>query len=213
LSTALERLRCDGCVFENNLIDLQVICRSTIGEPHEVRIGNCRHLGRPAMAAAYKRQNPKTVWGKPRDFWFHDQFPERASTLDANVFRVAPHTLDGRLLFYPSNADAFVPFAGTGTEYDGLTNLELSKQKNVSVMGRSFDPRSVAYERLAIDATFRSSWRRPPRDLPRFLDERSRLLLSTQARARARQFCDAAHAAMVSGTVHWGLTVGRQADP
>jgi len=131
-------LTVENCLFENNLIDIQLLARSSIKSPHTVTLARSRHGGRRQMQALYAKRNPKTVYGAPADYWVYGTYPERSGKYEIEQFLVAPHTLDGHMLFYSHNAASFVPFEGTGTEYDGKTNQQLMDEHGVCVDGRFF---------------------------------------------------------------------------
>lgn len=146
-----------NCVFENNLIDIQIMGKSMNLTDHLVTVSSCRHLGRPAMASLYATKNPATVWGKPKNFWFIDFNAASSKTYSAEVLRPSPHRVNGKLLYYPDNLDTFVPFAGLpstspGFKYDKLTNARIWELYGQAVNGRRFSPTDVNMEILAIDS-------------------------------------------------------------
>lgn len=151
----------ENCIFQNNLIDISIITRSTIKTPHEVTLKTNQHLGRPEMASLYATKLPKSVWGSPFDYYFTEQYVSRgkAPANDPNpldyirqTFFVSPHTIDGRLMYYPDNADTFVPYSGTGTEYDDKTNAQLWTEKQVAVNGRYFSTSDPNLEQLNVSS-------------------------------------------------------------
>lgn len=145
------------CKFSDNLIDLHVSTHVLAGQKtnHVVWIEDCEHLGRPAMAAVYASKNPNAVYGKPHDFWFVDQYAQRNRTYSIEPLLPSRHTIDGRMLYYPDNADDFVLYSGvvgTGSQFNDLNNAQLWAQHGVAVSGRRFDPADPQMELLTIDS-------------------------------------------------------------
>ncbi|MFO1094892.1 MAG: hypothetical protein U0992_16545, partial [Planctomycetaceae bacterium] len=137
----------EDCLFEDNLIDVQLLATSCVKNPHTVKLARNRHLGHAKMQAIYARRNRKTVYGAPADYWVYGTYSEHSDKYEVEEFLVAPQTLDGHLLYYAQNAANFVPFMKTGTKYDGQTNRQLMQELGVCVNGRYFEE-GDGFERL-----------------------------------------------------------------
>jgi hypothetical protein len=128
------------CIFEDNLIDIQVITRNNIKNSHDVNISGCTHLGRPKMLAAYNARIAAKlpVWGKPKDFWFHEMWPSKGKIYMPEAHMVSNHTIDGKTLYYTDSEDTYIPFSLSNTQYDNLTNEQTQTMFGKTINGRIF---------------------------------------------------------------------------
>jgi hypothetical protein len=143
----------ERCSFRDNLIDIQLMARSGQLNTHVVTIKDCVHGSKSAMQALYATRPANQIYGRPSRYWIVDQFPLKSSTYAYETFMVSPHSVNDRVLLYPSNADSYIPFAGIaagkpGFEYNGKTNRQLWDLHGRAVMGRRFDPADPTLELL-----------------------------------------------------------------